>query len=1181
MVKFTKLFGLLLVFALLVAACRQAPPEVAPEEEAPQEETAQEEETQEEEAAPEPTEAPEEEVVEEEAAEEEEAMEEAEEAEEEMAEEDSEMAAEEEAMDAGPVKIGFMGPLTGGAAFIGQEQLGFAQVFVDEFNERTGMNVELVEGDTEINPDTGKIVAEQFAADSEMLVVVGPAGSQVCESTQPVFEEAGLAHLTPSCTRTDLTDPGTATFFRPIPTDDDQSATIADHMLNTLGVTSAYLVDDQSSYSVGLADQLEALLLDAGASVERASVTQEETDFSSIATTAVTAGVDVVFMPGQIEGQLGTLAVQLREQGFEGTYYLPDGGFSLGWIEAAGEAAEGTYVTFFSPDPNLVPTMAPYNEAYAADYSEEFGAFGGASGYTTFVALSAIEACASDLTRACVVDALANINLETTPLGLPVSFGDGNQINGGTFSLFQIQDGAFNLISGDDAMMAEETMEAVDFDGTIKVAFLGPLTGGAAFIGQEQLGFAQVTAELFSAETGINIEIVEGDTEINPDTGKIVAEQVAADDEVLVVVGPAGSQVCEATQPVFADAGLAHLTPSCTRTTLTDPGTATFFRPIPTDDDQSTTIASHMIDTLGVGNVYMVEDQSSYAVGLVDQLEGLLLDAGVTVDRASVTQEETDFSSIATTAVASGADTVFMAGQIEGQLGTLAVQLREQGFEGTYYLPDGGFSLGWIEAAGDAAEGTYVTFFAPDPNLVPTMGPYNEAYAAAYSEDFGAFGGASSFVTYVALEAVESCVKAGDVTRACVVDALGSIDLETTPLGLPVSFGDGNQINGGSFSLFQIQDGVFNLISGDDAMMDDGAMGEELAYDGTIKVAFLGPLTGGAAFIGQEQLGFAQVFIDDFAAETGLTVEIVEGDTEINPDTGKIVAEQVAADDEVLVVVGPAGSQVCEATQPVFEEAGLAHLTPSCTRTTLTDPGTATFFRPIPTDDDQSATIASHMIDSLAVSNVYMVEDQSSYAVGLVDQLEELLLDAGVTVDRASVTQEETDFSSIATTAVASGADTVFMAGQIEGQLGTLAVQLREQGFEGTYYLPDGGFSLGWIEAAGDAAEGTYVTFFAPDPNLVDTMAPYNEAYAAAYSEDFGAFGGASGFVTYVALEAVRTCVADGDVTRACVVDALSNIDLDTTPLGLPVSFGDGNQINGGSFSLFQIQDGAFNLLSE
>ena len=782
MKKFSRTLIMLLIFLLVMVACRRAPEEeVVPEAtEAP----AQVEEAT---AVP-PTEAP--------------------------ATEEDPTAEPEETMEDITIKVGFMGPLTGGAAFIGQEQLGFAKVVIDIFNEEHGTNIEIVEGDTEINPDTGKIVAEQFAADPEIIGVVGPAGSQVCESTQPVFADAGLAHITPSCTRTDLTEPGTATFFRPIPTDAAQSQTDGDYMLNVLGVSSVFIVDDQSSYAVGLGDELEAILAEAGVTVDRASVTQEETDFSSIVTSVIAAGSDLVFFPGQIEGQLGTMAVQLREQGFDGTYFLPDGGFSLGWVGTAGDAANGTYVSFFSPDPNLVPSAAPYNERYAAEYSEEFGAFGGAAAMAAQVMVEAIGRCvdAGDVTRACVVTEMGNTDMDTL-LEVHVAFGEGNQAGGG-FSLFQVQDGAFNLLAEGDAgvMVEHEDGDMLSADVPLKVAFLGPLTGGAAFIGQEQLGFVKVTVDLFNERTGLNVEVVEGDTEINPDTGKIVAEQVSADPDVYVVVGPAGSQVCESTQPVFADAGLAHITPSCTATALTQPGTATFFRPIPTDADQSRTIAEHMTGELGVSSVYIVDDQSSYAVGLGDELTALLEENGVTVDRASVTQEDTDFSSIATTAVASGAEVVFFPAQIEGQIGTLAVQLREQGFDGIYYLPDGGFSLGWIETAGSAADGTYVTFFSPDPNLVPTMADYNERYAAEYSEEFGAFGGAAGFAAYVAMDALETCVRADDISRACVVDALTNMNLETTPLGLPVSFGDGNQAEGG-FSLFQIQNGQFVLLT--------------------------------------------------------------------------------------------------------------------------------------------------------------------------------------------------------------------------------------------------------------------------------------------------------------------------------------------------------------------------------
>ncbi len=250
------------------------------------------------------------------------------------------------------IKIGFMGPLTGGAAFIGVEQYGFAKVATDIFNTRSGLNVEIVEGDTEINPDTGRIVAERFVADEDIIAVIGPSGSQVCDATQPIFEEGGLAHVTPSCTAIFLTDPGTPTFFRPIPNDALQSQTVVDVWLTDLGVDSALLVDDQSTYAVNLNDEVENLLFDAGISdIDRISVTQDETDFSSIATAAVSGAFDVVFFPNQITSQAAALAIQLDEQGYEGIYFMPDGGFTLEWVNIAGRHCQRRLRDLFCAGP--------------------------------------------------------------------------------------------------------------------------------------------------------------------------------------------------------------------------------------------------------------------------------------------------------------------------------------------------------------------------------------------------------------------------------------------------------------------------------------------------------------------------------------------------------------------------------------------------------------------------------------------------------------------------------------------------------------------------------------------------------------------------------------------------------------------------------------------------------------
>ncbi|MEZ4630774.1 MAG: ABC transporter substrate-binding protein [Deinococcales bacterium] len=236
-----------------------------------------------------------------------------------------------------------------------------------------------------------------------------------------------------------------------MPNDADQSKTIVGFWLSDLGVKSAYLVDDQSSYATGLNDEVEGLLLDAGfgrRDINRASFSQEESDFSSVATNIIAANPDVVFFPNQISSQAGGLITELRAQGYQGVYFMPDGGFSLEWVGIAGAAAEGAYVTFFAPDPNLVASMAPYNDYYRANIGEEFGAFGGAAAFATYVGLEAIRSCAAAdlLSRDCVVGQLETMQLDSTPLGVSLSFGEGNQAVNSQFFLFQVKDGQFTLV---------------------------------------------------------------------------------------------------------------------------------------------------------------------------------------------------------------------------------------------------------------------------------------------------------------------------------------------------------------------------------------------------------------------------------------------------------------------------------------------------------------------------------------------------------------------------------------------------------------------------------------------------------------------------------------------------------------------------------------------------------------
>ncbi|MGH3062321.1 MAG: ABC transporter substrate-binding protein, partial [Gaiellaceae bacterium] len=114
--------------------------------------------------------------------------------------------------------IGIMGPFTGDVAAIGQEQLNWAKFAVDTFNEERGTSFELVEGDTQLDPAQAATVAPQFVSNSDIVAVVGPAGSQEVEAVGSIYGDAGIAFISPSATATNLT-PDFETFFRVVPTD--------------------------------------------------------------------------------------------------------------------------------------------------------------------------------------------------------------------------------------------------------------------------------------------------------------------------------------------------------------------------------------------------------------------------------------------------------------------------------------------------------------------------------------------------------------------------------------------------------------------------------------------------------------------------------------------------------------------------------------------------------------------------------------------------------------------------------------------------------------------------------------------------------------------------------------------------------------------------------------------------
>jgi branched-chain amino acid transport system substrate-binding protein len=346
------------------------------------------------------------------------------------------------------VSVGMLAPITGKAASIGSDQLHWAEFYFTQWNKVKGhVKIKLVQGDTQLDPSKASTVAQSFASNGAIMGVIGPAGSDEVQATAPILKKAGLAFASGSATRVSLTDGSNkGYFFRDVPNDGVQGPTAANYMLNTLKVKSGdtvMVVDDQESYSTGLADIVGKALQAKDVKVDRESVSQNATDFSSLVG-KVTGSVKVVYLPFQLATQAQLFAQQLKAQGKSAIAFGSDGTF-----DSKSFNVSGSYISFFAPDVTTIKTDAAVVKAFNKQYPGGTSPFGAPNYVLAQMYSQAITKSCGDgkLTRAEVRKNLAKVSLGTTILGTPIKFTANGDIAGAKFHIFKIVNGKYVTVA--------------------------------------------------------------------------------------------------------------------------------------------------------------------------------------------------------------------------------------------------------------------------------------------------------------------------------------------------------------------------------------------------------------------------------------------------------------------------------------------------------------------------------------------------------------------------------------------------------------------------------------------------------------------------------------------------------------------------------------------------------------
>jgi branched-chain amino acid transport system substrate-binding protein len=340
------------------------------------------------------------------------------------------------------VNLGMMAPLTGPAAFLGQEQLSWVQFAVARFNKQFGTRFGVVQGDTQLSASLARTVARRFVSDKSIIGVVGGSTSQSVISSGKLFAKANLVSVSGSATRVTLTNGDFPTFFRVVPHDGVQAPSIVNFVTGKLKANKVMVIDSQDDYSVPLADAIEKGLKRKGVTVDRQSVSASETDFSTIATN-VDSDTDVVVFATQTASAAQTLSQQLLEQGKKAVVFGTDGAYS----PTVYKPKHG-YVSVFAKDLRFDPAA----KAIVAEYrkfskGKAFGSFGPPSYMAAWVIMEAArKACADDkISRAEVV---ANVRKTNVPsiLGGTIRFTRRGDVIGAKFFIYEVTNGQYKNV---------------------------------------------------------------------------------------------------------------------------------------------------------------------------------------------------------------------------------------------------------------------------------------------------------------------------------------------------------------------------------------------------------------------------------------------------------------------------------------------------------------------------------------------------------------------------------------------------------------------------------------------------------------------------------------------------------------------------------------------------------------
>ena len=343
-----------------------------------------------------------------------------------------------------------------------------------------------------------------------------------------------------------------------------------------------------------------------------------------------------------------------------------------------------------------------------------------------------------------------------------------------------------------------------DFDGTISIAGIAPLTGSQASWGEGAANGYNLAIKEINEAGGIQIDgksyqltsAVFADDKSDA-TEAVSAYNNCASYDVSAIIGSCSSSCTLSFVDAAQQAGILVITPYSTNATICKTGDY-IFRECFSDEDQGPTLAKMATEEFGAKNIAIIAaEDSDYCAGLAEAMEGALDGmSDVTYTHYGCVTTDTDYTAQIAKAIEQGAEVLIYPNNYD-TVPNFVSQARDAGFSGPI--------LG-----GDAWDGTDVTGYESKFDNTYYLAHVDlssdaeniQSYVAAYTEEYGGTNGlnAVSSLYYDTVKMLaQAMTEAGSYDPSVLKDTLLNISYES--MGGTISYDE----NGDAVKPFTIE----------------------------------------------------------------------------------------------------------------------------------------------------------------------------------------------------------------------------------------------------------------------------------------------------------------------------------------------------------------------------------------